>query len=391
MTNTILVNKIIEGDTEILVPRTEASTSVRPAVFFNPAMEENRSIGVCALDAYQTTTQRELSICDPLTGTGVRGIRYAKEVPKTRKVVINDANPLAVELAKRNVELNALQEIVIVHAEESNNLLSGFAARGQRLDVIDLDPFGSPASFIESAIRATKAGGLIAMTATDTGALNGVFPRACLRRYGSRPLRVEYGPEVGVRILAASLCGCAARHGFGIEVRLSHSTRHYLRIYATTEKGLKSADESVSKLGYLQHCFNCSHREVGFNHIPESQRCPNCGATLSAGGPIWLGKIFDKRFCQKTMENLRKKSWKSRLRVSQILDAILAEADGPPTYFEADQLAERLRLPSRSVNRIIESLCNMGYFASRTHFSQKGFRTDAPIGVLEETMTCLAR
>ena len=385
------VERIIEGDTEVLIPRAKASGKERAPVFFNPAMEENRSIGVCALEAYQTTSQRELSICDPLTGTGIRGIRYAREVPKTRRVVINDANPMAVELARRNVELNRLRGTVEVYAEESNNLLSRFATRGQRLDVIDLDPFGSPAPFIESAIRATKAGGLIAMTATDTAALNGVYPKACLRKYGSKPLRVEYGPEVGVRILAASLCSCAARHGFGIKVKLSHSTRHYLRIYATTEKGLKAADESVSNLGYLLHCFNCAYREVRYGHVLESQRCPNCGAALSAGGPIWLGKIFEKRFCQMTMENLKRRSWKTKEEISQILGTIMIEADGPPTYFEVDKISEKLRISSISVRRIIEALRSRGYFASRTHFSQKGLRTDAPIRALEETMTALAR
>ena len=56
-----------------------------------------------------------------------------------------------------------------------------------RFDYIDIDPFGSPVGFVDSAMRSIKNGGVVACTATDTAALCGVYPRVCQRRYGAIP------------------------------------------------------------------------------------------------------------------------------------------------------------------------------------------------------------
>ena len=42
-------------------------------------------------------------------------------------------------------------------------------------DCIDLDPYGSPSIFLDSAIRSVKNGGLLLVTATDAGPLCGSF------------------------------------------------------------------------------------------------------------------------------------------------------------------------------------------------------------------------
>ena len=43
-------------------------------VFYNPEMEKQRSLTVCVLAAFQKQAG-SLDICDPLAGSGVRGIR----------------------------------------------------------------------------------------------------------------------------------------------------------------------------------------------------------------------------------------------------------------------------------------------------------------------------
>jgi len=163
-----------EGDVKVLVPKLKAfvksSSEYAPSkapVFYNPTMEFNRDLSVLALQTYQKMLEKEAFICEPLTGCGIRGIRYAKEVKGVKKVIINDINNRAFRLTQKNVELNNVSQLVKVKNEDVNRLLSHYAAPHRRFNIIDVDPFGSPASFLDSAIRAIRNGGLLALTATD--------------------------------------------------------------------------------------------------------------------------------------------------------------------------------------------------------------------------------
>ncbi|MEM1563855.1 MAG: tRNA (guanine(10)-N(2))-dimethyltransferase, partial [Candidatus Bathyarchaeia archaeon] len=101
---------VYEGGVKALVPKlsafiekpSEYAPSKAP-VFYNPVMELNRDFAVLAVQTYQRTLKREISICEPLTGCGIRGIRFAREVDGVKKVVINDINEKAYQLAKHNV------------------------------------------------------------------------------------------------------------------------------------------------------------------------------------------------------------------------------------------------------------------------------------------------
>ena len=61
-----------EGKTSVVVPRLEAYVKEaweyapsKAPVFYNPAMELNRDIAVLALQTYQRTVGKEISVCDP--------------------------------------------------------------------------------------------------------------------------------------------------------------------------------------------------------------------------------------------------------------------------------------------------------------------------------------
>lgn len=47
-----------------------------------------------------------------LAASGLRSIRFAREVPGLRSVVANDASARAVDLMCRNVQLNAVAHLV---------------------------------------------------------------------------------------------------------------------------------------------------------------------------------------------------------------------------------------------------------------------------------------
>ncbi|CDW99514.1 hypothetical protein [Sporisorium scitamineum] len=48
----------------------------------------------------------KFTLLEALSATGLRSIRYAKEIPLLRWVLANDLSPTAVEMMKRNVALN---------------------------------------------------------------------------------------------------------------------------------------------------------------------------------------------------------------------------------------------------------------------------------------------
>jgi tRNA (guanine26-N2/guanine27-N2)-dimethyltransferase len=384
-----------EGKVKILVPKLKAFIKTpseyapsKAPVFYNPVMEINRDIAVLVLQTYQRTVNHEISVCEPLAGCGIRGIRFATEVKGVQKVLINDINEKAFQLARYNVHMNRLSKRVTVKNQDANFFLAHYGAPRKRFDAIDIDPFGSPVPYLDSAIRALRNGGLLALTATDMAPLCGVHPKACIRKYGGKPLRTEYCHELAVRLLAGCLATTAAKHDIGISVVFSHSTNHYIRIYATTKYGAKKADESIKNMGYILHCFNCFHRETTKEHflVEHSRKCSECNSKLNAAGPLWLGKIFDREFCELIEREAKQRKFRLEDRIGKILTLIKGEAEAPVTYYVIDKLCDLLALPVPSVKKVVEILRKGGFQASLTHFNSKGIRTNASAMIMKELL-----
>jgi len=384
-----------EGKVKILVPKLEAFVKSpseyapsKAPVFYNPVMELNRDMAVLALQVYQTMLNREISVCEPLAGCGVRGIRFAAEVEGVKKVVVNDISKKAFQLASHNVRMNGLSERVSVENKDANFLLGNYGAPRKRFDVIDIDPFGSPVPYLDSAIRALRNGGLPALTATDMAPLCGVHPKACVRKYGGKPLRTEYCHELAVRLLAGCLATTAAKHDIGISVLFSHSTDHYIRIYAATRYSAEKADESIKSMGYVLHCFKCFHRETvkGLFTLERSGKCSECGSKIEVAGPLWLGKIFDKKFCELMENEAKRGAFRQGEKIRKILALIRNEVDAPITYYVPDKICDKLALPVPSVKKVLEVLKEEGFQASLTHFNSKGVRADASAMNMKELL-----
>jgi tRNA (guanine26-N2/guanine27-N2)-dimethyltransferase len=384
-----------EGQVKILVPELKAFIKTpseyapsKAPVFYNPVMELNRDIAVLALQAYQKMLSREISVCEPLAGCGVRGIRFAAEVQGVKKVLINDINQKAFQLATHNVQISRLSERVTVANEDANYLLGCYGAPRKRFDAIDIDPFGSPVPYLDSAIRALRNNGLIALTATDMASLCGVYPKACLRKYGGKPLRTEYCHELAVRLLAGCLAITAAKYDVGISVVFSHSTAHYIRIYAIVKYGAKKADESIKNMGYVLHCFNCFHREKAKElfSIERSGKCSQCGSKLSVAGPLWLGKIFDEKFCELMEQEAKQNKFRLGERIRKILALAKSEVNAPTTYYVVDKLCGAYGLPVPSIKKVVETLKERGFQTSLTHFNSNGIRTDATAMDMKELL-----
>ena len=386
---------IQEGKVQVLVPDLEAY-GVTPSdyapskapVFYNPVMEFNRDLSVLAVTAFQRMVNHPVSICEPLTSQGIRGIRYAAETPQVERVLISDISSVACQVAEHNIQLNNLQDKITLKHSDANRTLSNNASPKKRFDIVDIDPFGTPAPYLDATVRAVKNHGLVAVTATDLAPLCGVHAKACIRKYGGKPLRSEYCHELAVRLLCGAVAATAAKHDIGVRVLLSHSSDHYIRAYLQIAYGAKKADAAIKNVGYILHCFSCMHREV--IHQPFScLTCPECDAHMDWAGPLWTGSIQEAAFIESVLTENLTANLKLNIKINKFLTQIRAEANAPITYYVIDKLSGKLDLPAPSNHAFLAELQKAGFQAVPTHFNPRGIKTDASAKVMEKTLNQL--
>ncbi|MGZ7117782.1 MAG: tRNA (guanine(10)-N(2))-dimethyltransferase [Methanobacterium sp.] len=379
-------NKTInEGIVKIITPELHKISSKAP-VFYNPVMELNRDLSILAIKTYVKNLGRKIKICDAFGGSGIRGVRYEKEIDEVENVVISDINPLAIQYIEENIKLNELDNIY-VFKEDANILLR--KCRG-KFDVVDIDPFGTPSPFIESAGISLKSGGMICATATDTSALCGTYKEPCIRKYGAMPLKTEYCHEIGVRILAGFIARTLAKFKKCIEVKFAHSSEHYMRIYAVVGKGAKKTDNSLKNIGYILNCNNCLNREIIRGITPQINRtCPFCGEKFKIAGPLWCDKIEDGDFIKVMLENIEKTKINQENKALKLLNLAYNEANAPATYYDLHEICRNLKISAPKLKEVLDSLKENGYFASRTHFKPTGIKTDAPVDEIKKIVLSL--
>ncbi len=371
---------IKEGLVNIEVPDFE-KVSAKAPVFYNPVMELNRDISVAIINQYRKQLDHDITIFDAFGGTGIRGVRYSKEIHGVEKVIIGDVNPLAVEIARKNVELNGISNVE-VEKNDANVLLQ---SNKGLFDVVDIDPFGTPSMFTQSTAANIRPGGLICISATDTSALCGTYHDPCLRKYGAEPQKTEYCHENGIRILTAFVARNLAVNQKYLHVLFSHSTEHYMRIYAVVKRGGKKTNESLENIGFIAHCPECLHRELSYGFAPNlPETCSECGSKYNIAGPLWLGKIWDKEFIADTMESVNSLELNKKDELLTLLGKCHDEADGPVSFYDIHKICKTLKISSPKINDVIDEIENRGYFISRTHFKLTGMRTDMPLSELKQ-------
>ncbi len=349
-------------------------------VFYNPLMRLNRDLAV-AVACTVEDSQGRFIIADPMTGCGIRAIRYALEVKRRNpQVYASDANRYAVTLARRNVRRNRVAGKVSVERADANAALTSHGRVKDRFHLVDLDPFGSPSTFFDSAARAIRDGGIIAVTATDTAVLCGARPAACIRKYGARPLRTEYCHELGVRILLGALAVTAARQDVGVEALLAYREAHYLRVYARARRRTGSVDSAVGQIGFLFHCFHCLDRGFARNPREMPRHCPTCGKPVSQAGPLWTGTLYDQSFLERLRNKILAEPFtQANSGLYRLINGILHESTAPAPYVVLDAVCDKYGLPMPKPKSVIQALREAGYSAVPAHFRSNAIRTDAKL------------
>jgi tRNA (guanine26-N2/guanine27-N2)-dimethyltransferase len=357
-----------EGKTTFLVPVQDNTSRFPPSsapVFFNRRMELNRDATVLLLPLLEPS-----DFLDAMGATGVRGLRVAHEcgIP----VTISERDPSAIDLITRNAARAGLPVTVI--RRDANALLSE-----QSFDAVDLDPYGTPAPFIDAGIRGTRR--FLFVTATDTAPLCGAHLKAGIRRYDALPMNTEYHSEVGLRILLGFVVRETARYDRGVEPLFCYAREHFFRLHLRLLRGTKAADAGIQNLGFVHQCRKCPFREEERSMFPSSLTCPHCGGDLQPIGPLWLGSLRNKGVVEAMIARLGGMELGSGKQLLKLLELCRDELPAS-SHYDYHVLAKLLGRSPPDIMTVLERIRTDGYPATRTHFSGYGIKTEAPLLII---------
>lgn len=364
---------IVEGTTRLFPPATNLAkpigapgTKAKGVPFYNPGMALNRDLSLLLVAAEAARKGREIDVADVLAGTGARSLRLAHEVAAPLVVHANDADPTAIAAMARGAKANGIAPGRLLPTKGDAH---AFLA-SRRNDVVDVDPYGSPMPFLDAAVRATRHDGLVCVTATDTGALAGRYPRACRRRYDAHHgLHAHaWRAEVGLRILAGCVVRSAARFDRVAVPVLSLQRGHWMRVVARVEDGRGDADAALRLLTDAE-----ADPDTGNGRFVALATAGKGGA-----GPLWSGPLHDAGTVEALVAARRTQSVANAREVDALLALLAAEARAPAFWLVPDLLQTRLGPPPRR-DGLVARLQAAGFQAARTHLDPQGVRTDASL------------
>ena len=301
-------------------------------VFYNPAMRLSRDLHVAFAKQFDFSG----IMLDGLAASGIRGIRLNLEAGVN--VEFCDSSRMATETIAGNLEMNGIKSKI--YNERVEDLL-----QDRKYDWIDIDPFGTPAPYLEAALKGLNDGGILGVAATDTAVLCGAKPSICKKRYGAVSMRRVAAKEVGVRILLSRIHNIASEMGKGIEPLLCYSEGHHLRVFV--------------RLG--------ERKDVTLKWITKDMRIVD-REEKDAGGPLWVRKIIKAELIPESQDGV----------LGRLLETLREEANGPPGLHDINNIAKAAGIgqtPQRI--KIVESIRKLESFASSSVFSPLGIKTDA--------------
>jgi tRNA (guanine26-N2/guanine27-N2)-dimethyltransferase len=261
-----------------------------------------------------------------------------------------------------NIALNGLTNCIA----SNRNMHSLFSE--QTFDYVDLDPFGSPSLFIQSAIRGCRKRGILAVTATDTAPLAGAQAGKCRRRYQSEPIRGYMCHEGGLRILIAAVAREMGKFDRGMRPLLSFYADHYYRTYVQIVEGADACDEMLSHLGYLALDPATLERSVS----PTWDREHHYGS-------MWTGPLQDKELLQR----MSPEGMSQEKRCVKMLGLWRSEVDTTPFLYDMSELSSFAKLSPPSLDTMVAKLQELGR-TSMTHFCPTSFITELPAAAVLE-------
>ncbi|KAK5641038.1 hypothetical protein RI129_009585 [Pyrocoelia pectoralis] len=385
-------------------------------VFYNPVQEFNRDLSISVINVFSKErsnspklefgikNENGIRILEALSATGLRSIRYAKEICGIKEIVANDISKIAVAAMRNNIKDNRVDELVTASENDAVMLMYEHRLKEKQFDVIDLDPYGCPSRFLDAAVQAVSDGGLLLVTATDMAVLAGNSPETCYSKYGAISLRTKCCYEMALRILLQCIESHANRYGRYIEPVLSLSADFYIRVFVKIYSGAHKCKFSTSKLSMVYQCNGCEtftlsplgtvktsdNKQVKFKlptGPPLNSQCEHCQHSHLLGGPIWSAPIHDPNFVQKVITETPEHLNTAR-RIQGVLNVVYEELIDCPLYFVLERLSGILHVTTPPMMEFRSAILNAGYQVSFSHSRKTSIKTDAPAKVIWDILRC---
>lgn len=378
---------VTEGKAKVAVPKYSGKgVSSRMPVFYNPVMKSNRDITVLLMaEAARIYGMKKWRIADQFAATGIRGIRMMLELGrgKIETLGMNDYSAAAVALIKRNLKLNNIKtKKVAVENTEANK----FLLNGKGFNYIDIDPFGYPGIFLDAAIKKTNHNGILAVTATDTSALAGTAPAACIRKYIAAPLKNSFMHETGIRILIRLVQLIGAMHEKALLPVFSYYKEHYIRAFFLCRTGAHRADSILDMHKEILYCGSCCEKKTPGDEKGNNSSCNNCRKQMLKAGPMWTGSLFDKKLASEMAAAAGKNNnidEKTKTFLKLIAEEAACEEKCGAGFYAIEDICEKHRIGQQpKTAEVIKRLRQKGYAASATHCTTTGVKTSAQLAAV---------
>ncbi|XP_070838793.1 tRNA (guanine(26)-N(2))-dimethyltransferase isoform X1 [Chaetodon trifascialis] len=347
-----------------------------------------------------------LRVLEGLAASGLRSVRFALEVPGLRSITANDFSAKAAALIARNAQYNGVSHLLQASCRDANMLMYEMRGKKDRYDVIDLDPYGSPACFLDAAVQAVSEGGLLCITCTDMAVMAGNSGETCYSKYGSVSIKAKYCHEMALRIILHSLDQRAGVYQRYIQPLLSISVDFYIRVFVRVFTGQATVKNSASKQALVYNCVGCGsfhlqrmgRRTSNGKHMkyspatgpPVGSECEHCGQRHQLGGPLWAEPIHDLAFVQRVLSAVsgNPSRFGTSKRIEGMLSMVTEELEDVPLYYTVDSLSSTIHSNTPPLLQFRSALLHAGHRVSLSHACKNAIKTDAPPAALWDIMRC---
>lgn len=398
------------------------------------------------------------TLLDALSATGLRALRYAKEIPFATQVVANDLSSDAIKSMEINIQHNDVGEVVKPNTGDACAYMYGILGPqkpnkdGQyfgKFDVVDLDPYGTAAPFLDAAIQAVTDGGMLCVTCTDAGVFAATgYPEKAFALYGGIPIKGLHSHEGGLRLILNALAMAGAKHGIAIEPLLSLSIDFYARVFVRVYRSPSEVKFTAAKSMVVYNCdsgcgaWTIQHlahtrQRQGKDGTPyylhrlsqaptATPNCEHCGFRTHLAGPMWAGPLHNPHFVQKVLDLLAgadQETYPTFGRIEGMLTTALeedldlgdsskdptpetepapesngndrsliiprvdpAQIEPHPFFFITSAISKVLHTQTMPENMLRGALRHLGYKSTRSHTKPASIRTNAPWSVIWEIM-----
>ena len=395
-------------------------------VFYNPAMSGSRTRSVMLMKHMIDSGylgDSEIYVIDGLAASGLRARRWLNELPEEHanrlRVTICDMNEKSIKRALENHQKFPPKNEQGILNHKQGDLRTTILEQGWHW--VDIDPFGSPIPFLDTAIQSLAKNAILEISATDTAALAGSSKTALMRRYGARINPDNLAHDSGLRVLMACIARSAAKHDRFAEPILSVWDSHHLRISLKVKKSVEKANKLEKKLGWRVSEPNkkevVASMKEGLTPQSSTEHLPmHCFLPLSypvsredkrVSGPLWIGPLGDSKvmasfteeqvtsMCTIEYNPMNPMNWNQRdyeLERRKIIRSIknIKNESGiieGEFLILTDDLASWRNVGSPpSPKKMVEIINQKGFKAELSHYPKPSFRTNAPWDVIIQSL-----